>query len=78
MVFGVILLPVHGVNNAFEDVLFGDVGFEVFDEIESLIDLIIFEVVDDEVELGLWEDLHHLGKGLNSILSVSEHHKVVS
>ena len=49
MVFGVILLPIHGVNDTLKDVLFGDVGFEVFDEVEIFIDLIIFEVIDDEV-----------------------------
>jgi hypothetical protein len=47
MLFGVDMLPVHGAGHAFEDVLTGDIGFHVFDEVEGLYYFVVLEIVDD-------------------------------
>lgn len=66
------------MHNCLEDVLFWDNTLHVFDQVIGFVGLIILKVIDDEVESCLWNYVYQWWKNLQSILSTSEHHKVVS
>ena len=46
------------IDNSFEDVLLWHCGLQVLDEVVSLIDLILLQVVDHEVQAGLRDHIH--------------------
>jgi hypothetical protein len=46
------------MNNTFDDIVSWNEGFEVFDEFISLLNVIIFEIVNHEVKSGFWKDVY--------------------
>ena len=72
------VLPDHGMDHSLEDVLLGHYALHVLNQVVSVVDLIVLQIVDDEVESGLWDHIDEWWEDLESILSASEHHKVVS
>lgn len=72
------VLSNDSVNNGLEDVLFWYNALHVFDEVVSIIDLIVLEIIDHKVESSLWDNINKWWENLESILSTSEDNEIVS
>lgn len=66
------------MNNGLEDVLLGDYTLHVLDQLKSLLDLFVFQIVNHEVKSGLRNDFNERWKHLESVLTASKYNKVVS
>lgn len=71
-------LPQHGEHDCLEDLLLGRGRLCLLDQRVGLLDLVVLELVDDEVVLGLGEGLHERGQHLQGVFAVAEHHEVVA
>ena len=61
-----------------KDVLLWYYTLHVLDQLKGLLDLFVFQIVNDEVKSGLRNDFNKRWKYLESILAASEYNKVVS
>lgn len=66
------------MHNGLEDVLLWDYTLHVLDQLKSLLDLFVFQIVNHEVKSGLRNDFNKRWKHLESVFSSSEYNKVVS
>ena len=66
------------MNNGLEDVLLRNYTFHVLDQLKSLLDLFVFQIVNHEVKSGFRNDFNERWKHLKSVLPASEYNKVVS
>jgi hypothetical protein len=78
MILLVGALTDDGVDDGLHDVLLRHDALHVFDEVVSLVDLLMLEVVDHEVQTRLWDDFDKWRQNLESILTAAEHDEVVA
>lgn len=78
MLFLLVVLTDNSMNDSLQDVFLWNHTFHIFDKVVSISGLIIFEVVNNQIESCLWNDIDERWEHLKSILSSSEHNKVVS
>jgi len=72
------VLADDGVDNSLENVFLWKDTFHVFDEVVSFVDLVVLQVVDDEVEAGLWHELNQRWEDLECVFTASENDEIVS
>lgn len=78
MVFLVRLLTNHCVHNGLEDVLLRKHTFHILDQLVRLINVVVFEVVNDEVKSGFRNDIYERGQDLESVFASTENNQVMS
>ena len=78
MLFLLAVLTDDGVDHSFENIVFGNDTFHIFDEIVCISSLVILEIVDDQVKTSLWNDVNEWWQNLESILSGSEDDQIMS
>ena len=66
------------MHNSLEDVLLRKHTFHVLNQLVRLINVVIFEVVNDKVKSGLRNDFNERWKDLQSIFSATENNQVMS
>ena len=78
MILLVGLLANNSVDDGLQDVFLGQNALHVLNELVSLVDLVVLEVVDHKVETGLGNDIDQGREDLESIFSTSEDDQVVT
>ena len=78
VIFLVTLLANHSMYDSLEDVLLGQDTLHVLNELVSLVDIIILQVVDDEVEARLRDHVNQRRQHLKCVLTSTENHQIVS
>jgi len=58
MLFLSSVLSDDRMNNSLEDVLLGNNTLHILDQIVSLIRLVILQVVNNEIDSGLWNNIY--------------------
>lgn len=66
------------MNYSFENVLLRYNTLHVFDELEGFLNIIVFEIIDYEIESCLWNHINQRRKSLESILSTSKNDKIMA
>ena len=66
------------MDDRFKDVLLWQNALHILDELVSLVYLIVFKVVDDQVKTSLGDNIDQGWKHLKSVLSSPEDDQVVS
>jgi hypothetical protein len=72
------ILANESVDDSFENVFFGNDAVHILDQIEGLVDFIVFQVINHQVQSGFRENVNERRQHLQSVLSVSEDDQVVS
>ena len=78
MVLLLLVLSNDGVNNGLQDVFLGHDTFHIFNEIIRFSSLIIFQIVNNQINSSLWDNINEWRKDLKCVLSLSEHNEVMS
>jgi len=78
VVLVVCVLTDQSVHYCLQNVLFGNYAVHVLYQIESFVYVVVFQVVDNEVQSGFREDIYKWGKNLQSVFSSSEHNQIMS
>ena len=53
-------------------------GFHIFHQIVSFLALVIFQIIDHEVQSCFGENIHEWWKHLHGLCTASENHEIVS
>jgi hypothetical protein len=72
------VLSNNSMNHSLKDVFLWYNTFHVFNEVISIISLIILKIVDDQIESSLWNDINDGWQYLKGIFTTSENDKIVS
>lgn len=72
MLFLFRVLTNNGMDDSFEDVFLWNNALHVFNEIIGISSLIVFQVVDYQVESSLWDNIYERWKHLKSIFTASK------
>jgi len=78
MVFLFLVLTYDGVNNGLQDIFLGHDTLHIFNEVIGFISLVIFQIINNQINSSLWNNVHERRKYLESVLSLSEHYQVMS
>jgi hypothetical protein len=78
MLFLLAVLADDGVDHSFENIVFWNDTFHIFNQIVCISSLVILEIVDDQVKTSLWNDVNEWWQNLESILSGSEDDQIMS
>jgi len=78
MVLLICLLAYNGVNDSLQDILLWHNALHIFNEVICIISLIIFQIINNQIQSCLWNDINERWENLEGVLSFSEHNKVMS
>ena len=78
MILLIALLSDNGVSDSLQNVFFGEDAFHILDKSISLVDLVVFKIIDNKVESSFWDDINKGRENLESVLTTSENDKVVA
>jgi len=65
------------MNNGFEYVFLGHDTFHFLDEIEGLLNFFVLQVIDNEVQSGLWDHINQRRQGLEGVFTTSENNEIM-
>ena len=78
MVLLLLVLSDDSVNYGFQDVLLGHDTFHIFNEVIRFSSLIIFQIVNNQINSSFWDNINEWRKDLKCVLSLSKHNEVMS
>ena len=78
MVFRISVLANYRVDNSFQDVLFRQHALHVLNQLVSLVNLVVFEVVDHEIKTCFRDYVHQRRKNLQRIFTSTKHDQIMA
>jgi len=72
------LLTYDGMDDRLQDILLGHNTLHIFNEVISIISLVIFQIINNQIQSCLWNDINKRWKHLKSVLSLSKHNEIMS
>lgn len=78
MILLLCILSDDCVHYCLENVLLGHNTLHILDQVIGLGGLLIFQIIDNQVQSGLRNDIYKRRQHLQGILTAPEHHKVVT
>jgi hypothetical protein len=77
-VFEFLVLASYRMNNTLDNIIPWYECLQILNQFVGLFYIIVFQIIDNQIKPGFWENINKWGKNLKSIFATSKHNQIMA